>query len=269
MSYKNAAEYIMSKTDLSPRVAVILGTGLGEIGDAAEEGVVIPYSEIPGFPKIDGNWHKCRLIAGKIAGVPVAVMQGRLHYYEGYSMEELVFPVRMLKAMGVETLILTNASGAINTDFAPGDPILICDHIKFGMDSPLRGKNPDELGERFFDMTRAYAPELRELALKCAETLNIDLKQGVYAYMTGPQFETPAEIRMLKAAEADLVGMSTVPEVIAAVHCGIKVLALSGVSNMAAGIEGGGLNRQVIDNAEPLMCRRISDLIFKIITELS
>lgn len=263
--YIEAAEYIKSKTQLRPQTALVLGTGLGGIADTAEEAVVIPYGDIPGFPDIGGNWHKCRLVLGYIVGVPAAVMQGRLHYYEGYSMREAVFPVHMLKALGICNLVLTNASGAVNAEFAPGDVVLIEDHIKPWFDSPLRGRNPEELGERFFDMTNAYDRKLRDLAAERAKALGLDLKRGVYAYMAGPQFETPAEIRMLKTLGADLVGMSTVPEVIAAVHCGIRVLALSGVSNMAAGIENGGLNREVIDSAEPLMSSRMLPLLRDII----
>lgn len=268
MSYIKAAEYISSKTDLCPKIAVVLGTGLGELADSLDNPVIIPYSEIPWFPKIDKNWHKCRAVIGTVSSVPVVFMQGRLHYYEGYSMQELVFPVHMLKAFGIETVILTNASGAVNTDFAPGDVVMIEDHIKLGLDSPLRGKNPEELGERFFDMTNSYDKGLMRIAESCAEELQIPLSKGVYAYMAGPQFETPAEIRMLNIIGADLVGMSTVPEVIAAAHCGIRVLGLSGVSNMAAGISGGGLNREVIDNAEPLMCKKMSALIKNIICRI-
>ncbi len=268
MSYIKAAEYISSKTDLCPKIAVILGTGLGEVAESVNNPVVIPYSEIPGFPSVDKSPHRCRAVIGTVGSVPAVFMQGRLHYYEGLSMRELVFPVHMLKAFGIETLILTNASGAVNTSFAPGDVVLIDDHIKLGLDSPLRGKNPEELGERFFDMTNAYDKGLKKIAERCAEELRIPLNKDVYAYMAGPQFETPAEIRMLNIIGADLVGMSTVPEVIAAAHCGIRVLGLSGVSNMAAGISGGGLNREAIENAEPLLRKKMSALIKNIIYKI-
>ena len=267
MPYRKAAEYVCSKTKYTPEIAVVLGTGLGELADSVENSAVIPYSEIPGFPKIGSNWHKCRMVIGELSGVPVVFMQGRIHYYEGYSMQELVFPIHMLKAMGVETIILTNASGAINIDYAPGDVVLINDHIKLCADSPLRGENPEELGERFFDMSNAYDKKLIELAESCAAELDLKLPQGVYAYMAGPQFETPAEIRMLKAVGADLVGMSTVPEVIAAAHCGVRILALSGVTNMAAGFKNGGMNQEAIDNAEPIMREKMIGLLKGVINK--
>ena len=269
MSYYEASEFLKTKTNISPNTAVVLGSGLSELIDMAEVDTIIPYSEIPGFPELNNTYHKCRSVFGKLSGKDILIMQGRIHYYEGFSMQELVFPIRMMKYLGIETVILTNASGAINTDFVPGDLVMIEDHIKLGFDSPLRGKNPDEFGERFFDMSNAYTSGLKELALSAAEKENINLKTGVYGYMTGPQFETPAEIRMLRIAGADIVGMSTVPEVIAACHCGIKVLGLSGVSNMAAGIENGGFNTEVIENAEPVFSDKVKRLIERIICDIN
>ena len=268
MSYTDAAEYVNSKIDRAPDVAVVLGTGMGDLADALDNKIVIPYGEIPGFPPIGGNYHKCRMVVGRLDGATVAFMQGRLHYYEGYTMAETAFMIHMLKAMGVDTVILTNASGALNDEYAPGDIVIIRDHIKLCAESPLRGKNPDELGERFFDMTNAYDKGLIRLCEKCADGLGMSLPKGVYAYMAGPQFETPAEIRALKILGADLVGMSTVPEVIAAAHCGVRILALSGVSNMAAGVEGGGFNREAIDNAEPVIREKLIRLLKCIIGEL-
>ena len=180
-------------------------------------------------------------------------------------MQQLAVPVQALYAAGVKRLIVTNASGGINEDYVPGDIVMITDHIKLDLDSPLRGKNPDELGNSFFDMTQAYTPRLRETALKAAGIAGIELKSGIYAYMGGPQFETPAEIRMLRMMGADLVGMSTVPEVICAAHCGMEVLGLSCVTNMAAGMKNGGLNQSVIDNAEKQLEVRLKNLITEVV----
>lgn len=268
MSYNTAAQYIKSKINSVPEAAVVLGTGLGDIADSLDDKVIIPYSDIPCFPSVNGTFHKCRVVYGRIGDTPVLFMQGRIHYYEGFSMQEVVFPIRMLHALGVRSVILTNASGAVNKDFAPGDLVLINDHIKFGLDSPLRGRNDDSLGDRFFDMTNAYDKALCEMARASAKQLGIRLHEGVYAYMAGPQFETPAEIRMLKAVGADLVGMSTVPEVIAAVHCGVKILAVSGVTNMAAGIENGGLNDNVMQQAEAVLRDKMKRLLFNILPKI-
>lgn len=265
MSYKDAAEYLKSKITEIPKTAVVLGTGLGDIADELRDKIVIPYAEIPGFPSVGGAFHKCRAVFGRLGGKYTLFMQGRIHYYEGFSMQEVVFPIRMLSALGVQKVILTNASGAINEDFAPGDLVLISDHIKLGLDSPLRGRNDDEMGDRFIDMTNAYDKNLRGGAKSAAERLGLKLFEGVYAYMAGPQFETPAEINMLRAAGADLVGMSTVPEVIAGVHCGLKILGISGVSNMAAGIEGGGLNNSVIQSAEGVLREKLKALLNEIL----
>lgn len=262
------AEYIKNKISISPKIGIILGTGLGGVADSITIDAEIPYGEVPGFPISTAPGHAGRLLAGTLSGCEVLVMQGRNHYYEGYSMQELAFPIQVMKKLGVETLILTNASGGINESFTPGDVVLITDHIKFDLDSPMRGKNQEEFGDRFFDMTRVYTPELLKLAKTSARELGIELPEGVYAYMGGPQFETPAEIRMLRLLGADLVGMSTVPEVITAAHCGIKVLALSCVTNMAAGMENGGLNRSVIANAEETGQARMQKLIQEVVKGL-
>lgn len=264
--YKRATEYIQSKTALRPQIGVILGTGLSTITEEIEDAVVIPFQEIPGFPV--SAVHPGNLVIGRLDKKPIACMQGRVHFYEGYSMQELAVPVQTLCALGVSTLLLTNASGAICEEYFPGEIVAICDHIKFDLRSPLRGKNPDALGERFFDMTDAYTPKLRAIAKTAAEELGIALPEGVYAYTGGPQFETPAEIRMLRILGADLVGMSTVPEVISAVHCGMKILALSCVTNMAAGIENGGLNKAVIATAEKDGTKAMKRLLKKVVEKL-
>lgn len=262
--YRKSAEYIKSIIKSKPKIGIILGTGLGEVADAVECEVEIPYKEIPNFPASTVSGHAGKMVIGKLSGKDVIVMQGRVHFYEGYTMKELSIPVQTMKALGVETIIVTNASGGINYDYSPGEIVLISDHIKFDLDSPLRGENPAELGDRFFDMCDAYSKDLREMA----KEVDSSLKEGVYAYMGGPQFETPAEIRMLRVLGADLVGMSTVPEVITANHCGIKVLGLSCVTNMAAGMEDGGLNHEVIDKAEKDGKTRLKRIITEVVTKL-
>lgn len=241
MSARKAAEAIKTVLEKSgmgefPRVGLILGSGLGEIADELQHPAFIEYGDIPGFPVSTAPGHKGRIVVGMMDGTPVAVMQGRFHYYEGYSMKHVGFPVRVLKLLGVRTLIVTNAAGGINTLFNAGDLMLIRDHIKLAGDSPLRGANDDEFGSRFNDMSDAYARDLRAKAREAAEETGVDLREGVYAFMTGPSFETPAEIRMLRVLGADAVGMSTVPEVITASHAGLPVLAISTVTNLAAGM---------------------------------
>ncbi len=264
--YREAAAYIFNQTGIRPQVGMILGTGLNALADAIEDAVVIPYGEIPRFPV--STVHEGNLVLGSLSGTPVVCMQGRVHFYEGYSMQQLAFPVQVMHALGVKTLLITNASGGICPEYTPGQVVAIADHIKLDLDSPLRGKNPDDLGGRFFDMTQAYTPELLTLAQKAAEEIGYPLSEGVYAYMGGPQFETPAEIRMLRLLGADLVGMSTVPEVIAAAHCGIRVLALSCVTNMAAGMDLGGFNQSVIAKAEESGRETMLALLTKVVEKL-
>ncbi len=232
-----AAEFIQKKIGTRPEIALILGTGLGSFAELLEDAVTVPYNEIPGFPVSTAPYHKGLLVSGCLGEKQVVVMQGRVHYYEGYSMKDVAFPVWVLKLLGVKTLFVTNASGAINLDYHVGTLMMLSDHIKFFNDTPLRGENLDEFGPRFFDMSNAYSPHLRALAKEKAKELSIPLQEGVYAYMSGPNYETPAEIRMLRTLGADVVGMSTVPEVLAAVHSGMEVFGLSFCVNMAAGIQ--------------------------------
>jgi purine-nucleoside phosphorylase len=231
-----AANFIASRLGAAGRLALILGSGLGGLADEIESPLALPYREIPHFPTSTAPGHAGRLVAGKLAGKSVIAMQGRFHYYEGHALERVVFPIRVFKALGVERLFLTNAAGGANPDFSPGDFMIIRDHINLTGQNPCIGPNDDSLGPRFFDMTKAYDPELRALARSSGEELGIALREGVYAWFSGPSFETPAEIRMARILGADAVGMSTVPEVIAAAHCGLKVLGLSCITNMAAGI---------------------------------
>lgn len=263
--YNAAADFLKEKLNIFPETAIILGTGLGSVIDDIEDEVRIDYRDIPNFPVSTVSGHKGELAVGKLFGVPVAALCGRTHYYEGYSMRQLAVPVQTLCKLGVKRLIVTNASGGINDKFQPGDIVMITDHIKFCAESPLTGENPSELGERFFDMTNAYDEDLQKTARESAERCGLALSEGVYAYMAGPQFETPAEIRALKLLGADLVGMSTVTEVITAAHCGIKTLALSCVTNMASGHINGGLNRPVINDAEKVGTEKMKRLLKEIL----
>lgn len=233
---KETSAFLMSKIRVIPKLAIILGTGLSEFATLLEDRVEIPYCNIPGFPQSTVTGHPGRFVFGKLGNKYIVVMQGRVHCYEGYSMREITFPIWVLRAMGVETLIVTNAAGAINRDFEPGDLVIIKDHIKLCVESPLTGIGDNEFGNRFHDMTTAYPRELIETAKEVGYGRGITLEEGIYAFMGGPQFETPAEVKMLEMLGADLVGMSTVPEVITATHLGMKVLAMSCVTNYAAGI---------------------------------
>lgn len=230
------AEVIRSRTQYKPRVGLILGSGLGDLANAVTQADVIPFNELPFWPLSTVHGHVGRLVIGLLEGQPVMVLQGRVHYYEGYSMQEVTLPVRVMQRLGVEVLIVTNAAGAIQPDFAPGDVMLITDQLNMvGMAglSPLRGPNLDELGERFPDMSQAYDRRLMDVARKVAGQSNITLHEGVYACLAGPSFETPADLRFLRTIGADAVGMSTVPEVIIARHGGMRVVGFSGISNKA------------------------------------
>lgn len=236
-----AADFIKSflkeqKWQADPEIAVILGSGLGDLAEKSSDIRTIPYGEIPGFPVSTVPGHKSRMLFGYCRNIPVLFMQGRFHMYEGYSSEEIAFPILVLKKLGVKILLITNAAGGINRSLLPGDLMVISDHINFTGRNPLTGPNDDLSGPRFPDLSDAYSAELRRIAFAAAKKLDIDLKEGVYAWFTGPSYETPAEIRMADRAGADAVGMSTVPETIIAVHSGLKVLGISCITNMAAGI---------------------------------
>lgn len=231
-----AVALVRDRAPLAPRVGVVLGSGLGPFADAVEDAVEIPYREIPGWPASTAVGHAGTLVVGSFAGVPVAVLKGRAHLYEGHSPDRVVFGVRVLGRLGVGALVLTNACGAIDETLEPGQLVAISDHLNLQGASPLVGPNDDTLGPRFPDLSDAYDPDARALAAEAARRLGLELREGVYAAWLGPAFETPAEIRMLRALGADLVGMSTVPEVLAARHMGIRCLALSCVTNMAAGV---------------------------------
>lgn len=263
-----AAKYILDKSQYKPEMALILGSGLGAIGDQIEDAEFYPYNEIPHFPISTVEGHAGRLVIGKLEGKVVVAMQGRFHYYEGYKMEEVTFPVRVMKLLGVETLIVTNAAGAVNTEYKPGDLMLINDHLNLSGNNPLIGKNLEEFGVRFPDMSDPYNKELRGKVKEIAKSLNIDLKEGVYACMSGPTYETPAEIRMVRTLGADAVGMSTVPEVIVAVHSGMKVVGVSCATNMAAGILDQPLNHEEVMETSAIAREKFIKLMRNIIKEI-
>ena len=245
-----AAAAVRARTPLQPRVGVILGSGLGAFGDSLEDAVSVPYGEIPHFPTSTVVGHGGALALGRCRGVPVAVMKGRVHFYEGYTLEQVVFPARVLGRLGVGTLLGTNAAGAVTTSYRPGELMVIEDHINL-LGNPMLGPNEDALGERFFDMSEAYDRRLRDAAEAACRAAGVRSHRGVYLALTGPSFETPAEIRAFRTLGADAVGMSTVPEVIAARHMGIRVAGISCLTNMAAGVLDQKLDhREVLETGE-------------------
>jgi len=231
-----AADAIRERTSDRPRVGLILGSGLNSVADSVQKAVIIPYGELPNWPISTVQGHAGQLVIGELEGQPVMVMQGRIHFYEGYSMSEITLPVRVMLRLGLEMMFVTNAAGGVNPEFVPGDVMLITDHLNLvGMTgaNPLMGPNIDELGPRFPDMSQAYDRKLMEIARRAASNGNIPLREGVYCALSGPSFEGPADLRFLRMAGADAVGMSTVPEVIVAHHGGLRVLGFSGISNKA------------------------------------
>lgn len=230
---KEAKEYISKKHTLNPTIGVVLGSGLGDFAEELADPIAIDYEDIPHFPQTTVEGHQGRLIIGKLGHQPVIMLQGRYHYYEGYTMQEVTFPIRVFRLLGVQTLITTNACGGLNPNFSPGDLMLITDHINFTGDNPLIGENIDELGPRFPDMSRAYDPDLQKQVLNAAHRLDIPLQQGVYVAISGPSYMTKAELKMLQTIGGDAVGMSTVPEVIVANHMKMKVIGLSCITDMA------------------------------------
>ncbi|MFI5127190.1 MAG: purine-nucleoside phosphorylase, partial [Candidatus Acidiferrales bacterium] len=233
---ERAAKFIRAKTKLRPKIALVLGSGLGAFADELESATRIPYERIPHFPRSTAAGHAGRLVIGKVGDVAVAAMQGRVHFYEGYSLADVIFPMRVFGRLGIRAAILTNAAGGINLGFKQGTLIVMRDHINLQGSNPLIGPNDERFGPRFPDMTHAYSKTYRAAALEEARRLGIEVSEGVYAALSGPSYETPAEIRYLRTIGADVVGMSTVPEVIAARHMGMRVLGISCVTNMAAGI---------------------------------
>ncbi len=235
--YKKASDYIKNKIgSLSPKIAIVLGSGLGVLREDFEDLITINYKDIPGFPVSTVSGHAGELLVGKISGVSIIAMNGRFHYYEGYNLDEVTFPIRVFKLLGINDILLTNAAGGINLDFKCGDLMVINDQLSFFALSPLRGKNLDEFGTRFPSMSQLYDVDLSKKLFDIINTHTNRAKSGIYAYMKGPSYETPAEIRALRVLGADAVGMSTVPEAIVAKHCGMRIVGVSCITNMAAGI---------------------------------
>ena len=243
---ERAAKFILSKTKLRPRICLVLGSGLGAFADDFANATRIDYKKIPHFPRSTAVGHAGRLVIGKVGAVPVAAMQGRVHFYEGYALQDVIFPMRVFARMGIRAVILTNAAGGISREYKQGCLVVLRDHINLQGSNPLIGPNDPRFGPRFHDMSHAYEKSYREIALGEGRRLGIDILEGVYAALTGPSYETPAEIRYLKTIGADLVGMSTVPEVIAARHMGLRVLGISCVTNMAAGILDQPINHEEV-----------------------
>ena len=265
---KDSADFILSKSKYKPQIGLILGSGLGAIADQIEDAEFYNYNELPNFPISTVEGHAGRLVIGNFQGKQVVAMQGRFHFYEGYNMQEVTFPVRVMKLLGVEKLIVTNAAGAVNKDFTPGDLMLINDHINLSGSNPLFGKNLSEFGTRFPDMSNAYDKDLRNKIKEIAKNLNIELREGVYAMFTGPTYETPAEVRMARILGSDAVGMSTVPEVIVANHSGMKVMGISCMTNMAAGILEQPLNHEEVMETSERVRESFITLITNIIKEI-
>ncbi|CAH8714415.1 purine-nucleoside phosphorylase [Paenibacillus thiaminolyticus] len=261
---QEAASYIQSRTSVRPEIGLILGSGLGVLADLVENPVTIPYREIPHFPVSTVEGHAGDLLIGTIEGRAVVMMKGRFHMYEGYGPEVTAFPVRVMKAIGAEKLLVTNAAGGINTSYEPGDLMVISDHLNMTGRNPLIGSNDSRLGVRFPDMSQAYSPRLRQLAKATSDEQGFSLREGVYAGLLGPNYETPAEIRMLRTMGADAVGMSTVSEVIVASHAGLEVLGISCISNMAAGILDQPLSHdEVMETAD-----KVKDAFLKLVLAL-
>lgn len=265
---EHAARTIRARAGEEARVALVLGSGLGAFADDLGDAVAIPYAEIPGFARSTVEGHAGRLVVGKVEGVAVAAMQGRFHFYEGYTLEEVTFPVRALGLYGAKSLLLTNAAGGLNNSLSQGALMLINDHLNLLGANPLRGANDERFGVRFPDMTEVYDRGYQEIAVQEAHAMNAELRRGVYAVLTGPSYETPAEIRMLRALGADAVGMSTVPEAIVARHMGMRVLGVSCITNMAAGVLDKPIDHQEVIETGERVRATFTELLRRIIPKL-
>lgn len=267
--FQKSADYVKQFVPYAPEIAIVLGSCLGPLADMIEDPIVIDYADIPNFLISTVSSHAGKLIFGTIEGRRVVCMSGRFHFYEGYDFEQLVIPVRLFRLLGAKSVILTNAAGGINAHYRPGDVMILSDHIKMTGASPLRGKNIDEFGPRFFNTVNMYTPELRRLALDLAKDSGLTVHEGVYIYFTGPQFETPAEIRAARILGADAVGMSTVTESLTAAHCGMKLLALSVISNMASGvIPDRALTAEEIDDTGRMISERFTKYVKNIVAHM-
>jgi len=265
---EHAAQTLRARTTLQPRIALVLGSGLGAFADEFEEAVAIPYREIPGFVSSTAQGHVGSLVIGKVENIPVAAMQGRVHSYEGYSLEEVTFPIRTFKLLGIDTLILTNAAGGIDVQLQQGALMVISDHLNLMGINPLRGANDERFGPRFPDMSEVYSRELQELVTQEARDLGTTIRRGIYAALSGPSYETPAEIHMLRAFGADAVGMSTVPEAIVARHMGMSVVGISCITNMAAGISEQTINHEEVMETGQKVRATFTQLLRRLISKL-
>ena len=265
---QQAADYIRTKMDASDAIGIVLGSGLGELAEEIENPTIIDYGDIPNFPKTSVPGHEGKLILGTLNGAKVLCLKGRFHFYEGHSMATVAMPTRVMKLLGVKALILTNAAGGCNKTFKPGTLMFIDDFINYMGDNPLYGENLEELGPRFPDMTKAIDERYNELGKKCAKELGIDARSGVYMAFRGPNYETPAEIRFAQTIGADAVGMSTVPEILAARHCGLPVIGISCITNMAAGMTGEELSHKEVQEVADRVKGEFKGLIRKIISEM-
>ena len=266
--FKKSADYVKSVVPWEPEAAIVLGSSLGRFAEGIQDPVSIDYRDIPNFLVSTVPGHAGKLIFGTIAGKKVVCMAGRFHSYEGYDFEQLVIPVRLFKLLGAKAVILTNAAGAVNTDYRSGDIMVVSDHIKLAGASPLRGANIEQFGPRFFDVTRMYTPALRALALECVRESGLTAHEGVYMFFTGPQFETPAEIRAARILGADAVGMSTVTEALTAAHCGLPLLCLSVMTNMAAGVLDQPLSQEEVEQTGARVAERFGACLEKIVARL-
>ena len=266
---EHAARVIRSRISIEPRIALVLGSGLGGFADDFEESVGIPYEDIPGFVRSTAQGHAGRLVIGKIESVPVLAMQGRVHYYEGYSLEEVTFPVRTFGLLGVKTLVLTNAAGGINVQLTQGALMVISDHVNLMGVNPLRGPNDERFGPRFPDMSAVYSPELQELVVDEAKVIGAEVRRGIYGGLSGPSYETPAEIHLLRGLGADAVGMSTVPEAIVARHMGLEVLGISCITNMAAGISDEPINHEEVMATGDRVRETFAELLRRVINAIN
>ena len=264
----NAVSYIRTRTDAEPTLGMILGSGLGDFADTLEDRLVIPYTDIPDFPAATVPGHTGALVFGRKHGHSIVCLQGRIHYYEGHPMSLLTMPVRMLAKLGVKTLVLTNAAGGVNTAYRPGDLMLITDHINFSGSNPLIGPHEPEFGPRFPDVTDLYSANLRLKVKLAAVEAGITLRQGVYMMFSGPSYETPAEIRMARILGADAVGMSTVPEALVAAQCGIKVLGISCITNLAAGVSPHKLSHEEVMETTAMAHDKFHSLIDLVLKEI-
>ena len=267
--YEKTADYVRSKAPFVPEIALILGTGLGPLAGQIENPVTLDYREIPNFLVSTAPDHAGKLLFGTLEGKKLVCMSGRFHSYEGYDFEQLSIPVRLFKLLGVKQVIVTNAAGGVNEGYWPGDIMIISDHIKLNGASPMRGRNVPEFGDRFFDVSKMYTPRLRELALKLAKETNLRVHEGVYFFMPGPQFETPAEIRAIRILGGDAVGMSTVTEALTAAHCGLELLGFSVITNMAAGMLDQPLTTEEVSETGRMVEEQFSAYLKSILREMN